>query len=654
MRTLSKKTKQSRLKWKKFDYNKKLKINYVYFVIYFSSIVFIYIYYISITPATFWLKATCYSAAIIESSIESLALAWIVATFTKKNRFFFISFLSCIVILWYLRVVNFIMLRLVDVSIWECISRICHDTFQNLVELINSGCLSTPLIIFTTTIAITIYANIRVFYFTKKYAKKKVFPLSFRQLSCYCLVGFALLGTLGTCSYTKKTSRQSPYYANMLPWHVLFFPKKEEIIQVPNNLHLPKVESLNSINPKCFSLKHKPDIFLFIVESLRADFITEEIAPCLARFRDNNYSFPNALSNANATQNSWFSIFHSIYPFYWKKFASPQWNQGGVPLLWLKKMGYQIEVYSASNIEFYQMDQTLFGENRQLTNSTHPFFFTKSCLPADKDQLMIQSLCENLRSSKQKEGRLFLIFLDGTHFPYSWPIEHKKFFSPTHKNINSFGDPPFLFSMMKHIVSQSSPDLVKGYYKNSVHAVDNLFKNFQDTLIQLGKWKNAVIVFTGDHGEEFNESGTLLHGSHLNTPSLQVPLYFKLGKGFKGTISDNKRKASHVDIFPTLLHHLTGENPGNSYFQGSSLLAPSPQDYIVGVRSYSNLTPYQFFIQRGAYRTLLEFTQPNDIFHNRELKVHCILNEKDEEIPFAPIFFQEHFDPALNQLFPPQ
>ena len=76
---------------------------------------------------------------------------------------------------------------------------------------------------------------------------------------------------------------------------------------------------MQRLDSRIFSLNHKPDIYLFVIESLREDYITVENSPHLNQFKEKNVSFDLTLSNANATHNSWFSLFHSKFPFYWEK-----------------------------------------------------------------------------------------------------------------------------------------------------------------------------------------------------------------------------------------------------------------------------------------------------------------------------------------------
>ena len=121
-------------------------------------------------------------------------------------------------------------------------------------------------------------------------------------------------------------------------------------------------------------------------------------------------------------------------------------------------------------------------------------------------------------------------------------------------------------------------------YKNSVRYLDTTFTDFLESLEdKLGP--NTIIVFTGDHGEEFWEHGLLGHGkSNYVNQRVQVPL----------VICDLSRKilpevifSSHVDIFPTIFDLLL--LPPTNQFDGFSMLSETFKD-----RPYTVVTGPEF------------------------------------------------------------
>ena len=160
-----------------------------------------------------------------------------------------------------------------------------------------------------------------------------------------------------------------------------------------------------------------------------------------------------------------------------------------------------------------------------------------------------------------------------------------------------------------------------------------------------------MVIFTGDHGEEFNEYGCVFHASGLSLPQLQIPLYIKLGQSPIELALDSQKAASQIDIFPTIFHYLMGENSFESLFQGETLFGPPKRNYVIGARYNAGQVPYEFYIQKENYRLILEFSNTKDIFHSRFVKVKSLINEKEEMMPISPSFVESHFADAFEHLF---
>src|SRR5690606_13822625 len=114
-----------------------------------------------------------------------------------------------------------------------------------------------------------------------------------------------------------------------------------------------------------------------------------------------------------------------------------------------------------------------------------------------------------------REGQCVIFFWDSTHFHYSWPKNTPPHFSPVANEINYF----------KAYPSQKNIDAIKNGYKNAVHHVDTLFGRFLSSTADV---ENSIVVFTGDHGQEFFEHGHIFHLSELNDVQTEVPIYFQL------------------------------------------------------------------------------------------------------------------------------
>jgi arylsulfatase A-like enzyme len=106
-------------------------------------------------------------------------------------------------------------------------------------------------------------------------------------------------------------------------------------------------------------------------------------------------------------------------------------------------------------------------------------------------------------------------------------------------------------------------------YDGEVRSMDEAFGRLVAFLRSRGRYDAALIVFTADHGEEFDEHGTLgWHAHTLYDELLRVPLLVKYPYGEHGgeTVASQVRI---IDVAPTLVAALGGPMP--EQFRGADL-----------------------------------------------------------------------------------
>jgi arylsulfatase A-like enzyme len=92
----------------------------------------------------------------------------------------------------------------------------------------------------------------------------------------------------------------------------------------------------------------------------------------------------------------------------------------------------------------------------------------------------------------------------------------------------------------------------RGWYDGSIRAMDAEIGRLMERLATLGLTRKTLVVFTGDHGEEFLEHGRSFHGQSVYGELTNLPLIFHR----PGSITAGARVAETVesiDIMPTLL-----------------------------------------------------------------------------------------------------
>jgi membrane-anchored protein YejM (alkaline phosphatase superfamily) len=380
----------------------------------------------------------------------------------------------------------------------------------------------------------------------------------------------------------------------------------------------------------------RPNIYLFVIESLRKDVITPEIAPALALFRRQNIDCEMSLSNGNATHLSWFSLFHSNYPFYWSAVQKSGWSSGSPALQLLSKMGYKMRVYSSANLGYYGMDELIFGKNHHLASSfqTYPHMRPKPTWKSDVET--IDAFEQDSLDPDLQSGQCFVFFWDATHFDYSWPKESPPRFFPFASELNYF----------KAYQSQENIASIKNRYKNAVHFIDTLFARFL-TLAP----KDSIIVVAGDHGEEFFEQGRLFHLSALNNVQTEVPLFCQLPRK-PATIP---KLMTQMDLFPTIIDAITTDGATSGLLEGESLFLKERWPYAVLARYNASRSPCEFCLHNGRHKIIARFENTKDIFRSRSFKVLSLRTHCDRifcECKRDPQgWIQSEFAGAIERLF---
>jgi len=118
-------------------------------------------------------------------------------------------------------------------------------------------------------------------------------------------------------------------------------------------------------------------------------------------------------------------------------------------------------------------------------------------------------------------------------------------------------------------------DVADGYrtlYDGEISYLDEHVGALLAELKRRGIYDKAIIVFTADHGEEFQDHGGWWHGTTLYDEQIGIPLIVKPPQGPQGgtVIQD---LAAHVDILPTTLGLAGVPPPAQSQGKPLSLVA---------------------------------------------------------------------------------
>lgn len=289
----------------------------------------------------------------------------------------------------------------------------------------------------------------------------------------------------------------------------------------------------------------RPDVFLFIVETLRQDAIRPEITPFLADWaRSECQVIHHSRSASNATHLSWFTMLGGRPALLWdqdRRIIRP------APMLEvLKGLGYRTEVRSAAAYDYMQMETTNFGRGEatdfMMNKRVNPGTWPRGSSACDLHVLRHwQEALPKLPASP-----VFQINdIESPHYPYYW-LETATF-TPPHADYFRSANFPFM-------PGRETIRLVRNRYENSVAFVDHLLESYVSGLRQAGRYDDALIIVTGDHGDELQENGFWFHTTGLTPQQTAVPLLIKwpraMGRG--SPVTD----AGHTDILPSVLQAL--------------------------------------------------------------------------------------------------
>lgn len=606
-------------------------INYIYFGLLFSLLSFIHIYHLSLIQGASSFLYMSYAVGQCFLEITGLMIIYhYLSRYVKQSLN--TLFIALTFLLFLAQLIDFPMIRILGMTIWYIFGFIFAESLENFIEMLYAT--NLPLLYWLLGGIAALFVpilGILLFRAGENWSKKK--PLNLRPSG----LGMSMvLGLVGLLSVDRSLDQDQKSCIKALPWKMTFFSSNHPTLNVgPLKAHLSEQEHLDQLGD--FSLKpaRKPNIFLFICESTRSDAVTAAIAPTLAKFKAKHQTSPYSLSASNGTHLSWFSMFHSVYPFYWGQRDPKTWQSGSLPLQILKKAGYQVHVYSASRLKYYQMDEKLFGKEHYLADHFQQFGLDPRHENHENDTACISALMHDV--DQHREGHCFIVFLDSTHFGYSWP--QKTTLKPS----------PAYVDYLKIACSNTAVEGVKNRYCNAVHFIDTLFEDVMRKLKQTRWGKEAVVIFTGDHGEEFFEEGQIFHASHLSPMQTQVPLYCKLGS----KQLPSQPVSSHLDIFPTILHHVFGKEVFSHWFNGESLLKQRRQNFIISTRYNASRTPFEFLIHNGKQELTLRFKNPRDILKSKALEMISCRTAFGKPLELKLEQIKTEFEEPIKTLFNP-
>ncbi len=376
-------------------------------------------------------------------------------------------------------------------------------------------------------------------------------------------------------------------------------------------------------------LEHKPDVYIFMVESTRADAIRPDVAPFLCQFRDTECQpFDGTWSASNATHLSWFSFFHSRVPVFWRdaleSIPDRENFDGAVPLQQIRQAGYELEVRAVCSFDYKDFGLSNFGYGTRLltvleqADKGSPF---SDLNIGERERVSFDRLREAVMN-RPSGGGFYYTALDSPHYNYYWHNDFEPPFAEYDK------DTRFPMNPTKDEVQR-----VVNRYWNSVAWVDSQIEAFCDFLKSQGRYDDSIIIVTGDHGEEFQELGSWFHCSSLRPEQTQVPILIKwpasMGRG------PAQKDVNHMDVMPTLMGALGMPENTTRGMAGRNLLAPGDGYTSISTTAYVGKSGETMVLRRAGYEAVFFWDYYWESEVPEEVVLECILGPDGKKLKLA-------------------
>lgn len=313
------------------------------------------------------------------------------------------------------------------------------------------------------------------------------------------------------------------------------------------------------LRPLACSPPARPFNVLFIViDGWRYDMLSEAATPGLFQFSRRSLRFDHHSAAANATRFGIFTLCYGLYGTYWHAMLAEQ--KGPVLISELNQAGYQFGVFASARLTSPEFDRTVFSEIRDRI----PLQTPGDSAP-NRDREITRRMRVFLDGRRPEQPFFGFLFYDSTH-AYDYPPDAPAPFQPVCPAVDHL-----------KLDNNFDPAPVRNRFLNAAHYVDSLAAPLLERLERESLLDRTIVVITGDHGQEFNDTKQNYwgHNSNFSRYQTQVPLVVYWPGKAPAVIT---YPTSHLDVAPTLLAELFGCATSLEKFStGKSLFDPAPR-----------------------------------------------------------------------------
>ena len=319
---------------------------------------------------------------------------------------------------------------------------------------------------------------------------------------------------------------------------------------------------------QCTRPKTPYNIILIMVDSLRFDGLN--YMPQVMKLSDDSWQFLQHLSGGNSTQAGLFSLFYSIPGNYWT--AALEQKKPPIFSELLLKYDYSTHVFWSSGMQSPPMDKTIYLGFKHLAVDGAPDDDV-----GNADRYTTQQAIQFLTSNKSKQPFFLNLFYDAAH-GFCRAQTFPAVYQPVQQECSRIA-----------MTNDTDPQPLYNRYLNAIRFIDTEVGKVINTVQKQGYLNNSIIIFTSDHGQEFNDNHQNYWGHSSNYTSTQV--HIPLIIHWPGTAPQKfDYLTSGYDLMPTLLPRLFScKNQVSDYSIGHDLLQKEGRLPFVLAGSYVNM-----------------------------------------------------------------
>ncbi len=352
---------------------------------------------------------------------------------------------------------------------------------------------------------------------------------------------FSLKGSLWYCLKTPKSARLRVRLRPVVATNMTGLPE----IYVPTQFEEAVTPELPPRKPN-----HPPDVFIYVIDALRADHVgcygyPRGTTPNLDAFAAKATLYQSAYTTSTWTRPSVAAMLTSLYPSVhgaihgsdglaqWPVLLPEMLQQDGyrtrcfitnphLSVPFGMDQGYDEYIYYPATADWVN---NMVGQRLATEDPAQPvFMYLQTVEPHNPYAPRADSFARFDRGIRGKR-------CEGKHGGHECMGE---------------------LSPIRPGLSKQDIEHLLDLYDAEIYEADKAFADFLVALKKAGRYENALIIVTADHGEAFAEHDTMFHDWSLNQETMRVPLLIHFPGGARAGEKVEQR-VSLLDLTPTVL-----------------------------------------------------------------------------------------------------